>query len=147
MIPKIVKLLADHAKVNSTFNNVCPDIILAKSLIVRLTTLAKYENISIITNKGAIKTGIPRGRNTWSNPHPWDAAPRKFININVLNDKKDTITAELVNVYEYGISPTKLKNNIHEIMQRYHGAQIGFFKLALLFKELIIDLTRVLLPV
>lgn len=44
------------------FNKIWPDIILAKSLIAKLNTLALKEINSIITKNGAIKMGAPWGK-------------------------------------------------------------------------------------
>jgi len=58
-----------HEKPIKIFNKACPLIMLAKSRILKLNTLAIYEINSIGTKIGAIKIGTPLGKNMLANSH------------------------------------------------------------------------------
>lgn len=96
------------------FNRAWPDIILAKSRILKLNTFAKQDTISITIRKGAIPKGTPEGKNKFVIFHFCSTNPMILIPVKCIKAKKKVITNELVTVKEYGINPTRFATNINE---------------------------------
>jgi hypothetical protein len=101
-----------HANPIKIFNKAWPDIIFAKSRILKLKTLAKYDTISIKIKKGAIAKGTPLGKNKFGVVHVLLKILIILIPIKYDNAKKNVITKELVTVKEYGINPTTFATKI-----------------------------------
>ena len=87
---------------------------MAKSRILKLKTLAKYDTISIIIKKGAIPRGTPDGKNKLEICHFCAIIPIRLIPIKCIKARKNVTIKELVMVNEYGIKPDKLAPNIKE---------------------------------
>lgn len=92
MIPtKIVTydfVIKSQENPNNIFNNVCPDIILAKSLIDKLNTLDIKDINSIKTKPNDITKGTPFGNSSLKILSLWYLTPTIITAIKVIKAKK-----------------------------------------------------------
>jgi hypothetical protein len=78
------------------FNKACPDIILANNRIAKLNSRAIYEISSIITSAGAIKIGVPSGKNNFKKLFRCNIKPDILMPIKSIHDSSKVKTSELV---------------------------------------------------
>lgn len=78
----------------------CPASIFANKRTDKLIGLLKKDIISITTNKGNKKTGMPDGANIFRNPNPFFAKPTIVTPINITIAKKNVTITWLVTVNE-----------------------------------------------
>ena len=86
----------------------CPATTFAKSLIPKEKALAKYETISIKTNKGTKANGVPEGTKYEKKCNLWIDNPKIVTAIRIVKDKPIETIIEVVIVNEYGTLPNKL---------------------------------------
>jgi hypothetical protein len=93
--------------------NICPESILANSLIAKLNTLIMYEITSINIRNGAIKPGTPEGKNPAKKVNPCSLAPIITTPPKKVSDKKNGRISMLVTVYAKGTIPIKFETKIN----------------------------------
>lgn len=101
-----------HANPRRILSNAWPLIMLANRRMLRLNTRATYDINSIGISSGATANGTPDGKKFAANFHLFLITPIRVTAIKCDSASHKVITNELVQVKEYGSSPTKLEISI-----------------------------------
>jgi hypothetical protein len=119
------KIKAPQAAVAKIFNNICPDIIFAKSRIAKLNTLALNEINSIKIIKGTISKGVPVGKKVLKNFNLFTLKLKSTTFIKLLIEKKKVNIIELVNVKLKGIKPVIFEVKKSKKIKKINGKKKG----------------------